>query len=257
MAESLAELHARTSHKFQPSKPGGKRCANEPSKGYVCQHTENKYMHIGTPAYAKELARIARTSGGAKSRDEELTALRVGGKESAGGKEFKMPPPSKTRVKDATSKRPGVWPKGTTVMVAGYNNPATVLHEFGGEDVGWVRCKTAEGRVIEVKAELLRKPAKDVFKVTAVGMRKIAEVERRAARLMAENSRQEAEYLTKEGNKERAKKFFEQEAKHLAQEKSQTKNFTKSTRRVVQTPTLTRTSAGRRTCTPTAYGAET
>jgi hypothetical protein len=47
-------------------------------------------------------------------------------------------------------------------------------------------------------------------------MRKVAEAERRAFHLMAENSRQEAELLRREGNTDRAKKFLEQELKWLA-----------------------------------------
>jgi hypothetical protein len=61
-----------------------------------------------------------------------------------------------------------------------------------------------------------RQRAFDTFQVTAIGMRKVAEAERRAFHLMAENSRQEAELLRREGNTDRAKKFLEQELKWLA-----------------------------------------
>jgi hypothetical protein len=61
-----------------------------------------------------------------------------------------------------------------------------------------------------------RQRAFDAFQVTTIGMRKVAEAERRAFHLMAENSRQEAELLRREGNTDRAKKFLEQELKWLA-----------------------------------------
>ena len=71
---------------------------------------------------------------------------------------------------------------------------------------GVYRDRTVQDLTREARGE-------DSFKITAVGMARIAASERRAFLLRAEQSAQEAELLRKEGDIVRAKKFLDQEAK--------------------------------------------
>jgi hypothetical protein len=69
--------------------------------------------------------------------------------------------PLRGEAKDAFAKRPGAFIKGERVVVDG-TRPGTVQHEFGGEDVGWVRVKLDDDTVVEVNVSRLKKAqAKD------------------------------------------------------------------------------------------------
>lgn len=57
----------------------------------------------------------------------------------------------------AFAKKPGKFVKGDKVVVKG--KTCTVVHEFGGEDVGWLLVKFPNDTVIEVKAENVSKAA--------------------------------------------------------------------------------------------------